>query len=168
MGSGGRPASSPCVTTPGLAGGCTAPGPHALGTPPITPGGALPRTPRGGSLLRSTGRDAAVTERKEKLIANRKRNANVSFKLTPYEKRQFETKRKLSGLTTHEFVMTCIANTPVIIRPGANRLIIEIKRVGNNLNQIAHKVNAGQVTDCRDELRSIQNELTEIRNKWQS
>lgn len=103
-----------------------------------------------------------------RLIANRKRNETISFRLTINERRRLEAKRKLSGMPMHEFIMECLNHTTINVRPGANRLVVETKRIGNNLNQIARRVNAGQITDCRRELRSIENELTALRREWQS
>lgn len=56
----------------------------------------------------------------------------------------------------------------MVIRPGADLLIVQIKRIGNNLNQIARRVNAGQVADCRTELQAIRDELEKLRREWQS
>lgn len=68
----------------------------------------------------------------------------------------------------HAFLMECMRKKKIVIKPGADLLILQIKRVGNNLNQIAHRVNAGQITDCRAELRAIRDELEKIRVEWQS
>lgn len=68
----------------------------------------------------------------------------------------------------HEFLMDCLRRKVIIVRPGADLLVLQIKRVGNNLNQLTRKVNAGQITDCRAELRAIRDELKKIRVEWQS
>lgn len=101
-------------------------------------------------------------------IAKRIRSEQIIIRLTPAERAQFESKRNLTGLTMHAFLMECMRKKKMVIKPGADLLILQIKRVGNNLNQIAHRVNAGQITDCRAELRAIRDELEKIRVEWQS
>ena len=88
--------------------------------------------------------------------------------LTAEERELFDTKRALSGMKMHEFLMSCLRKKKIVVKPGADMLIVQIKRIGNNLNQIAHRINAGQLTDCRAELREIRDELKAMRSEWQS
>lgn len=88
--------------------------------------------------------------------------------LTDEERQLFDKKRALSGMTMHEFLMSCLQNKKIVVKPGADMLIVQIKRIGNNLNQITRRINAGQLTDCRAELREIRDELAALRSEWQS
>lgn len=74
----------------------------------------------------------------------------------------------MSGLTMREFLMECLKRKKIVVRPGADLVVVQLKCIGNNLNQIAHRVNAGQLTDCRAELREIRDELAALRSEWQS
>lgn len=154
--------------------GSVAPWTPDNGDTPLTPGGAPPHeTPaRRRCLLRSTASRQGgwvLPERTVTAIGNAKRirNERLSFRLTKEERAAFDVKWKLSGLPIHAFIMKCICKQNIIIRPGADLLIVQIKRVGNNLNQIAHKVNAGQIRDCSAELQSIRDELRKLREAWQ-
>lgn len=91
----------------------------------------------------------------------------MSFRLTPDERDELDRKRRLSGLTLHEFIMALLRRRKIIVRPGADLLIVQIKRIGNNLNQLTYRANAGQIRDCRTELQQIRSELEKIRNAWQ-
>ena len=68
----------------------------------------------------------------------------------------------------HAFLMECLRKKEIVVRPGADLLVVQLKRLGNNLNQIAHKVNAGQIIDCRAQLQEIRDELALLRSEWQS
>lgn len=131
---------------------------------PHTPDGTLPQLTRRIFLLRST---PAQGRRKERLIANRKRNICISFRLTPEEREQFTAKQNLSGLTRHDFLMELLRKKKITLKPGADNLVVELKRIGNNLNQLARRANSGQLTDCRTELRLIRDEIASLRTEWQ-
>lgn len=67
----------------------------------------------------------------------------------------------------HEFIMALLRRRKIIVKPGAEILAAQIKRIGNNINQLTHRANAGQITDCRAELRQIRDELEKLRKAWQ-
>lgn len=100
-------------------------------------------------------------------IANRTRSECISFRLTSEERALFDTRRKLSGLKMHEFLVELLKKKKFVVKPGGDIVVVQLKRIGNNLNQIAHKVNAGQIKDCRAELRQIRDELARLRTAWQ-
>ena len=55
----------------------------------------------------------------------------------------------------------------MIIKKGADKIVSQLKYMGNNLNQIAHKVNSGQIKDCSFELEKIYMALEAVRKEWQ-
>ena len=48
----------------------------------------------------------------------------------------------------------------ITVIPGTRDLIVDLKRIGNNLNQLTHRVNAGEVTILGDNLKEIKDDLT--------
>lgn len=70
---------------------------------------------------------------------NRWRSKTVSFRLSPEENNQLNTKVKLSGLTKQDYIINCILNNHIIIfgnpkvykalRDVMNDILIELKRI---------------------------------------
>ena len=73
-----------------------------------------------------------------------------------------------SGLTLRDFFMRCIQNKEIVIKEGGREVVSELKRLGNNLNQLAYLANAGRIRDCTSGLNGIYEELREVRRQWQS
>lgn len=74
------------------------------------------------------------------------------IRLSDEEKQNIEEKAKLSGLTMSEYIRQAAVTTSVKINiinePNVNQiadLAFQIKKVGTNINQIAHKLNSNGV-----------------------
>ena len=78
-----------------------------------------------------------------------------------------QKKVKLSGLSLREFVMRCITGKDIHVKQGGRDVVIELKRIGNNLNQLTYNVNTGQITDCSRQLESVREQILEVRRTWQ-
>ncbi|MGI6153580.1 MAG: plasmid mobilization protein [Christensenellaceae bacterium] len=107
------------------------------------------------------------TETEVVYTANRKRKHYVRFMVTDRELALIKRKVRLSGLNQREFLMRCVTGKEIIVKEGGLEILHELKKQGNNLNQIAYMVNAGQIGDCSTELAEIYAALREVRKEWQ-
>lgn len=48
-----------------------------------------------------------------------------------------------AGMNVTDYLVTAATNTQIYVAEDTKPLITELKRIGNNLNQIATKINAG-------------------------
>lgn len=80
---------------------------------------------------------------KEKKTPNRKRPVQVKVRMTEEEAAAFQQKLLASGMTSQEYLLKCVLNKEinVIDKELLKNLMIELKREGNNLNQIAKNLN---------------------------
>ena len=74
-------------------------------------------------------------------LANRKRNQTISIRLTTEEKEEIIAKAKQANMTLTDYLIECSRNTEITVT-DLSEVLIELKRIGNNLNQIARKVNS--------------------------
>ena len=72
-----------------------------------------------------------------------------------------DEKLKASGLTMTEFIIRAITGKPVVSIPNVGEIVTELKRQGNNLNQLAKANYFGMTTEA--ELLSA---LTEIKKLY--
>ena len=100
-------------------------------------------------------------------MVNRTRNKCLSVRLNDSEYRKVIEKMKKTRLTQREFVVSALLEYPIIVKEGGTELVRELKAIGNNINQIARKVNSGEIRDCTMQLVQIQKNLEELTERWQ-
>ena len=100
-------------------------------------------------------------EKKKK--PNRTKAKQIAFRVTEQEYNELMKLVELSGMTQQQFFTTAILNTTVTNMDGLKELIPELKRIGNNLNQLSKKANEGNSVAAA-EVELIQGELDEV---WQ-
>lgn len=95
---------------------------------------------------------------------NRTRPKQIVIRLTEEEFAKVKAQVEKSGLKQQDYLIRAITNKPITNTDGLKELVPEIKRVGNNLNQLSRKANEGYVIGV-EQLEQAQKELSEV---WQS
>ncbi len=75
-------------------------------------------------------------------MENRKRNITLSIRLTAEEKEALKKKAEQANLSMTDYILRCSSRKKLRV-VNMSKVIVEMKRVGNNLNQITRKINAG-------------------------
>ena len=73
----------------------------------------------------------------------RKRNKTLTIRLTEQEYDAIIKKVQRSGISMTDFLVTAAQQTQIYVAEDTRPLVTELKRIGNNLNQITAKINAG-------------------------
>lgn len=95
----------------------------------------------------------------------RKRKHHISCYLDDREYIAYRDRRSKTYYNQSEYIRKCVLDKKITVIPGIRDLIIDLKRIGNNLNQLTHKVNAGEVTVLGDSLKEIEDDLSIV---WSS
>jgi hypothetical protein len=90
----------------------------------------------------------------------RKRKHHISCYLDDKEYMAYRDKRSKTYYNQSEYIRKCVLDKKINVIPGIRDLIIDLKRIGNNLNQLTHKVNSGEVTVLADNLKEINDDLS--------
>ena len=98
----------------------------------------------------------------KEITENRRRDKTLTIRLTDSEKKKIIAKSRKAKMSATDFIIACTDNavikTPEDLRP----VITQLKRIGNNINQIAVKVNSGAVYSVNfDEVIEMQNKIYE-------
>lgn len=93
---------------------------------------------------------------------SRKRNITLSFWLTQRELESLKSKISDTNFSQSAYIRKCILEKNITVIPGIRDLIIELKRIGNNLNQIARAVNEGSLKVINDDLKDIEYDLKAV------
>lgn len=98
---------------------------------------------------------------------NRKRNETLTIRITKSEKAAIVRQAKKARMSLTEYILALSRQLPIYSPPDFSPLLVELKRIGNNINQIAVKVNSGAayVPDLRqikDQQRKIYDRLLQF------
>ena len=88
-------------------------------------------------------------------------------RVSPEEREQIEYKALSSYRTVSRYLRETALDKPIVIINGVDELADELRRVGNNLNQITRAVNAGMISavdlnETREELKKIWQSLNSL------
>lgn len=95
---------------------------------------------------------------------NKSRPKQMIFRVNEKEKEQILKKVKKSKLNQNEYLLRCALDKEINVIDGINEMTLELKRIGNNVNQITKAVHEGKA-NCSNEIGEMQKELNEL---WQS
>ena len=100
----------------------------------------------------------------------RRRDNTLTIRLTSAEKERIERNAKRAKQSITDYIVLLSLETPIHVAEDVKPLLIELKRIGNNLNQIATKINSGvfnsyDFQDVVDEQKKIYEQLLEIARK---
>jgi hypothetical protein len=73
----------------------------------------------------------------------RKRNLTLTIRVTPGEKDAILRKAKQADMTLTDYLVTSALTTQIFVAEDLKPTLTELKRIGNNLNQITMKINVG-------------------------
>ena len=95
------------------------------------------------------------------------RKKGVQFLLRTDEHDANEIRKKIaaSGLSQQDYLLKAALEAPIISLTGCRELLIEYKKQGNNLNQIAKAINGH--TDSTEMINMINELETERGKMWQ-
>ena len=74
---------------------------------------------------------------------NRKRNVTLTIRVTPGEKDAILRKARQTDMNLTDYLVTSALSTQIFVAEDLKPALTELKRIGNNLNQIATKINVG-------------------------
>ena len=91
----------------------------------------------------------------------------LSFRVTPEEKEKIVEKAFTSYREPSMYLRDCALNKQIVVVPGADAVAVELRRIGNNLNQLTREVHAGYVsainlTETGEELKAIWQSLNAL------
>ena len=100
----------------------------------------------------------------------RLRDTTLTIRLTKAEKERIERNAKRAKRSITDYIVSLSLETPIHVAEDIKPLLIELKRIGNNLNQITAKINAGafrsyNFEDMIDGQKMIYEQLLEIARK---
>ena len=107
------------------------------------------------------------------MATNRIRNKTITIRVTEKEWMAIMEKCLLAGMNLTDYLITAALHTDIHVPEDTKPLLTELKRIGNNLNQITQKINAGVFKSYNfailiKEMKAVCEELARIggQNPW--
>ena len=82
------------------------------------------------------------------MTENRKRNQTLTIRLTAAEKDAIVRNAAKARMNVTDYIVASSQLTEIYVAEDTRPLLTELKRIGNNLNQISMKINAGAFQSC--------------------
>ena len=101
---------------------------------------------------------------------NRRRNITLTVRLTEEEKVHIVNMAKKANLSRTDYIVELSKLVPIVVPENVKPLLIELRRIGNNINQIATRANMDicqreNFEGIRNELKKINDNLFELRRR---
>ncbi|MEG0900308.1 MAG: plasmid mobilization relaxosome protein MobC [Oscillospiraceae bacterium] len=96
-------------------------------------------------------------------MQKRLRTKQIVIRMTEEEYELIKNKIEQSKMTQQEYLIRVCTGKKIIVIEGIRELTVELKRIGNNLNQLARACNEGR-GNCKTEVHEIEKELGGV---WQ-
>ena len=90
----------------------------------------------------------------------RVRDVSIPFRVTEKELQEIDKRAEKAKLDRTNYLITCALNKKITVLEDLKPLLSELKRIGNNLNQLTWRVNEGTLTAVN--LEETKRELAKI------
>ena len=104
------------------------------------------------------------------MTKNRRRDKTLTIRLTESEKANIEKKAAKAKMNLTEYIIAASNKSKIKVAEDTTPLLMELKRMGNNINQIAMKINSGAIssynfTEVINMQRKIYEQMLELVGK---
>ena len=96
-------------------------------------------------------------------MKNQPKTEIISTRVTPEQREIIEEKAYSSYRTPSMYLRDCALDKKIVVINGVDELTTELRKIGNNLNQLTRAVNSGFAYEV--DLRETREEVARI---WQS
>ena len=88
------------------------------------------------------------------------KNRHFNFRVNEKEYNKIKSKIEKSKLNTSEYLLRTAMHKDIIVVNGLKEIIIQLRKMGNNINQLTKLCNQGRLTninleDVKKEMKSI-------------
>lgn len=99
-------------------------------------------------------------------MSEEKKSCQLNLRLTPSELNEIKRKAETAHMSVSNYVVYASENKKIIVSENIPRLLLEITRIGTNINQIAHIGNSQKYVN-KQQLDEVLNLLQDIESIMQ-
>ena len=90
------------------------------------------------------------------------KNRHFNFRVNEKEYNKIKSKIEKSKLNTSEYLLRTAIDKDIIVIDGLEEIIMQLRKIGNNINQLTKLCNQGRITNV-----NLEDVKEEMKNIWQ-
>lgn len=100
-----------------------------------------------------------------------KKDKIITIRVSEKEKNRLIEKSKIAKLSLSEYLIEKGLDKDIVIVDGLSEVVTELRRIGNNINQLTYFANSGRIysvdlSEVKQEIGKVWNVINELQNKW--
>ena len=100
-----------------------------------------------------------------------KKDKIITIRVNENEKKKLIEKSKIAKLSLSEYLIKQGLDKEIVIVDGLNEVVAELRRIGNNINQLTYLANSGRIYTVdlgkvKQEIGKAWNVINELQKKW--
>lgn len=103
-----------------------------------------------------------------------KKDKIITIRVSEKEKKKLIERSEVAKLSLSEYLIKQGLDKEIVIVDGLNEVISELRRIGNNINQLTYLANSGRIytvdlSEVKQEIGKVCNVISELQNKlWKN
>ena len=99
-----------------------------------------------------------------------KKDKIITIRVNEKEKKKLIEKSKIAKLSLSEYLIEQGLDKDIVIVDGLNEVVAELRKIGNNINQLTYLANSGRIYTVdlgkvKQEIGKVWNVISELQNK---
>lgn len=100
-----------------------------------------------------------------------KKDKIITIRVSEKEKKKLIERSEVAKLSLSEYLIKQGLDKDIVIVDGLNEVVSELRRIGNNINQLTYLTNSGRIytvdlSEVKQEIGKVWNIINELQNKW--
>lgn len=100
-----------------------------------------------------------------------KKDKIITIRVNEKEKKKLIEKSKIAKLSLSEYLIEQGLDKEIVIIDGLNEVVSELRRIGNNINQLTYLTNSGRIytvdfSEVKQEIGKVWSVINVLQNKW--
>ena len=102
---------------------------------------------------------------------NLKKDKIITIRVSEKEKKKLIEKSEVAKLSLSKYLVKQGLDKDIVIVDGLNEVVTELRRIGNNINQLTYLSNRWRIytvdlSEVKQEIGKVWNVINELQNKW--
>ena len=100
-----------------------------------------------------------------------KKDKIITIRVNEKEKKKLIERSEVAKLSLSKYLVKQGLDKDIVIVDGLNEVVTELRRIGNNINQLTYLANSGRIytvdlSEVKQEIGKVWNVINELQNKW--
>ena len=100
-----------------------------------------------------------------------KKDKIITIRVSEKEKKKLIEKSKIAKLSLSEYLIEQGLDKGIVIVDGLNEVVVELRRIGNNINQLTYLANSGRIyivdlSEVKQEIGKVWSVINVLQKKW--